>query len=157
MAVDQLFSLLCMLVTLTFLLLPVIAELEEKFKNNERRMEKQRLELDKLKDNATSVRDEIRHRVQNYNTCVRWCLLRVISCCSRGELELLLWLENRKFVTNENKTLLWRFLHSFTGISSFTHYLQVLCHRNAFNCPCTVWVLNITPALGGVHVFKLLQ
>ncbi|XP_005744725.1 laminin subunit beta-2 isoform X1 [Pundamilia nyererei] len=46
-------------------------ELEEKFKNNERRMEKQRLELDKLKDNATSVRDEIRHRVQNYNTCVR--------------------------------------------------------------------------------------
>lgn len=71
MAVDQPFSLLCMLVTLTFLLLPVIAELEEKFKNNERRMEKQRMELDNLKDNATSVRDEIRHRVQNYNTCVR--------------------------------------------------------------------------------------
>lgn len=70
-AIDQPFSLLCMLVTLTFLLLPVITELEKMFKNNEMRMEKQRIELDELKDNATSVRDEIRDRVQKYNTCLR--------------------------------------------------------------------------------------
>uniref|UniRef100_A0A8C2ZAT6 Laminin, beta 2-like n=1 Tax=Cyclopterus lumpus TaxID=8103 RepID=A0A8C2ZAT6_CYCLU len=55
---------------LTTVLLSVFAELEKKFKSNEQRMQKQRLELDELKENATVVRDEIRDQVQKYSNCV---------------------------------------------------------------------------------------
>lgn len=48
----------------------VVAGLEKRFKNNEQRMQKQRLELDELKENATVVRDEIREQVQKYSNCV---------------------------------------------------------------------------------------
>lgn len=50
--------------------LSVVAELEKKFKSNEQRMQKQRMELDELKENATVVRDEIREQVQKYSNCV---------------------------------------------------------------------------------------
>ncbi|XP_037334341.2 laminin subunit beta-2 [Pungitius pungitius] len=46
-----------------------LGKLEKKFKSNEERMEKQRMELDQLKDNATVVRDEIRAQVQKYSNC----------------------------------------------------------------------------------------
>lgn len=55
---------------LTSVSLPVVAELEKKFKSNEQRMHKQRMELDELKENATVVRDEIREQVQKYSNCV---------------------------------------------------------------------------------------
>ncbi|CAN9515951.1 unnamed protein product [Ophioblennius macclurei] len=44
-------------------------KLEKKFRNNELQMEKQRLELDELRENATVVRDEIRDQVQKYSNC----------------------------------------------------------------------------------------
>ncbi|XP_069025233.1 laminin subunit beta-1 [Embiotoca jacksoni] len=44
-------------------------KLEKKFKNNEQRMQKQRMELDELKENATVVRDKIREQVQKYSSC----------------------------------------------------------------------------------------
>lgn len=47
----------------------VFAELEKRFKSNEQRMQMQRTELDKLKENATLVRDEIRDQVQKYSNC----------------------------------------------------------------------------------------
>lgn len=47
-----------------------LKRLEKRFKNNEQRMQKQRLELDELKENATVVRDEIREQVQKYSNCV---------------------------------------------------------------------------------------
>ncbi|XP_034394038.1 laminin subunit beta-2 [Cyclopterus lumpus] len=47
-----------------------LKKLEKKFKSNEQRMQKQRLELDELKENATVVRDEIRDQVQKYSNCV---------------------------------------------------------------------------------------
>ena len=46
------------------------AELEKKLKNNKQRMERQGLELDELKENATVVRDEIRDQVHKYSNCV---------------------------------------------------------------------------------------
>lgn len=45
-------------------------ELEKKLKNNEQQMQKQRLELDELKENITVVRDEIREQVRKYSNCV---------------------------------------------------------------------------------------
>ncbi|TKS77036.1 Laminin subunit beta-1 [Collichthys lucidus] len=42
-----------------------LKKLEKKFRNNEQKMQKQRMELDELKENATMVRDEIREQVQN--------------------------------------------------------------------------------------------
>ncbi|KAK9515757.1 hypothetical protein VZT92_026376 [Zoarces viviparus] len=47
-----------------------LRKLEKKFKSNEQRMQKQRMELDELKENATVVRDEIRDQVQKYSNCV---------------------------------------------------------------------------------------
>lgn len=47
----------------------VSAELERKFKSNEQRMQMQRTELDKLKENAMAVRNEIREQVQKYSNC----------------------------------------------------------------------------------------
>ncbi|XP_040008988.1 laminin subunit beta-1 isoform X2 [Xiphias gladius] len=47
-----------------------LEKLEKKFKSNERRMQRQRMELDALKENATVVRDEIREQVQKYSNCV---------------------------------------------------------------------------------------
>lgn len=47
-----------------------LSKLEKKFKNNEQRMQKQRMELDELKENATVVRDDIREQVQKYSNCV---------------------------------------------------------------------------------------
>uniref|UniRef100_A0A8D2ZRP9 Laminin, beta 2-like n=1 Tax=Scophthalmus maximus TaxID=52904 RepID=A0A8D2ZRP9_SCOMX len=47
-----------------------LEKLEKKFKTNERRMQRQRVELDELKENATVVRDEIREQVQKYSNCV---------------------------------------------------------------------------------------
>ncbi|XP_068184392.1 laminin subunit beta-1 [Antennarius striatus] len=47
-----------------------LRKLEKKFKSNEQRMQKQRVELDELKENATVVRDEIRDQVQKYSNCV---------------------------------------------------------------------------------------
>ncbi|TNN38678.1 Laminin subunit beta-2 [Liparis tanakae] len=47
-----------------------LKKLEKKFRSNEQRMQKQRLELDELKENATVVRDEIRDQVQKYSNCV---------------------------------------------------------------------------------------
>ncbi|XP_028308812.1 laminin subunit beta-2 isoform X2 [Gouania willdenowi] len=44
-------------------------KLEKRFRTNEERMENQLLELDQLKENATSVRDEIREQVQKYSNC----------------------------------------------------------------------------------------
>lgn len=46
-----------------------VAELEKKFKNNEQRMQKQRMELDELRQNATVARDKIREHVQLYSSC----------------------------------------------------------------------------------------
>ncbi|KAM8864102.1 laminin subunit beta-1 isoform 3-T5 [Spinachia spinachia] len=46
-----------------------LRKLEKKFKSNEERMKKQRMELDQLKDKATVVRDEIRAQVQKYSNC----------------------------------------------------------------------------------------
>lgn len=59
-----------LLPALTSVCLSVVAELEKKFKSNEQRMQKQRMELDELKQNATVVRDEIREQVQKYSNCV---------------------------------------------------------------------------------------
>lgn len=56
--------------THTELCLSVVAELEKKFRSNERRMQRQRTELDELRENATVVRDEIRQQVQEYSNCV---------------------------------------------------------------------------------------
>lgn len=58
----------------SYLLTPVdsfyfAAELEKKFRNNEQRLQKQRIELEELKGNATFVRDEIRDQVQKYSDC----------------------------------------------------------------------------------------
>ncbi|TMS16035.1 Laminin subunit beta-1, partial [Larimichthys crocea] len=39
-----------------------LKKLEKKFRNNEQKMQKQRMELDELKENATMVRDEIREQ-----------------------------------------------------------------------------------------------
>lgn len=47
-----------------------LRKLEKKFKINEQQMQKQRTELDELKENATLVRDEIREQVQKYSNCV---------------------------------------------------------------------------------------
>ncbi|XP_070766889.1 laminin subunit beta-1 [Enoplosus armatus] len=47
-----------------------LRKLEKKFKSNEQRMQRQRMELDGLKENATVVRDEIREQVQKYSNCV---------------------------------------------------------------------------------------
>lgn len=44
--------------------------LEKKLKNNEQQMQKQRLELDELKENVTVVRDEIREQVRKYSNCL---------------------------------------------------------------------------------------
>lgn len=46
------------------------AELERRFRSNEQQMQKQRVELDGLKENVTLVRDEIREQVQKYSNCV---------------------------------------------------------------------------------------
>lgn len=46
-----------------------LRKLEKKFKSNEQRMQRQRTELDQLKDNATQVRDEIWEQVQKYSNC----------------------------------------------------------------------------------------
>lgn len=48
----------------------VFAELERRFRSNEQQMQKQRVELDGLKENVTLVRDEIREQVQKYSSCV---------------------------------------------------------------------------------------
>lgn len=45
------------------------AELERKFKTNEQQMQKQRMELNELKENVTVVRDEIREQVRKYGNC----------------------------------------------------------------------------------------
>ncbi|XP_062248507.1 laminin subunit beta-1 [Platichthys flesus] len=47
-----------------------LKRLEKTLKNNKLRMEEQGVELDKLKENATLVRDQIRDQVQKYSTCV---------------------------------------------------------------------------------------
>nr|XP_061780709.1 laminin subunit beta-2-like [Nerophis lumbriciformis]XP_061780717.1 laminin subunit beta-2-like [Nerophis lumbriciformis] len=47
-----------------------LKKLEKKFKSNEQRLHKQRMELDQLKENATLVRDDIREQVQKYSSCV---------------------------------------------------------------------------------------
>ncbi|XP_078110423.1 laminin subunit beta-1 [Sander vitreus] len=47
-----------------------LKKLEKRFKSNEQRMQKQRMELDELKQNATLVRDDIREQVQKYSNCV---------------------------------------------------------------------------------------
>ncbi|XP_060930658.1 laminin subunit beta-2 [Limanda limanda] len=47
-----------------------LERLEKKLKNNKQRMERQGVELDELKENATVVRDQIRDQVQKYSTCV---------------------------------------------------------------------------------------
>ncbi|XP_041655654.1 laminin subunit beta-2 [Cheilinus undulatus] len=47
-----------------------LKKLEKKFRSNEQRMQRQRTELDQLKENATLVRDEIREQVQKYSNCV---------------------------------------------------------------------------------------
>ncbi|XP_068606555.1 laminin subunit beta-1 [Brachionichthys hirsutus] len=47
-----------------------LRKLEKKFRSNEQRMQKQRLELDALKENATVVQGEIRDQVQKYSNCV---------------------------------------------------------------------------------------
>lgn len=47
-----------------------VAELEKRFKKNERQMQKQRTQLDELRENATVVRDEIRKQVHEYSSCV---------------------------------------------------------------------------------------
>ncbi|KAM6924939.1 laminin subunit beta-1 [Xenentodon cancila] len=44
-------------------------KLQERFRTNERRMQKQREELDNLKQNVTVVRDAIREQVQKYSNC----------------------------------------------------------------------------------------
>lgn len=46
-----------------------LKKLEKKFRNNEQRLQKQRIELEELKGNATFVRDEIRDQVQKYSDC----------------------------------------------------------------------------------------
>ncbi|XP_056896731.1 laminin subunit beta-2 isoform X1 [Takifugu flavidus] len=47
-----------------------LRRLEKKLKNNEQQMQKQRLELDELKENVTVVRDEIREQVRKYSNCL---------------------------------------------------------------------------------------
>ncbi|KAG7235214.1 hypothetical protein INR49_030617, partial [Caranx melampygus] len=47
-----------------------LEKLEKKFRSNERRMQRQRMELDELRENATVVRDEIREQVQKYSNCL---------------------------------------------------------------------------------------
>ncbi|XP_037540958.1 laminin subunit beta-1 [Nematolebias whitei] len=47
----------------------LLKDLEQKFKNNEDRMQKQRIELDGLQYNATLVRDSIRGELQKYTNC----------------------------------------------------------------------------------------
>ncbi|KAM7404247.1 hypothetical protein PAMP_011613 [Pampus punctatissimus] len=46
-----------------------LMELEKNFKRNEKRMQRQRTELEELKENATVVRDHIRKQVQKYSSC----------------------------------------------------------------------------------------
>uniref|UniRef100_H3CA06 Laminin, beta 2-like n=1 Tax=Tetraodon nigroviridis TaxID=99883 RepID=H3CA06_TETNG len=46
-----------------------LRRLERKFRSNEQQLQKQRVELDELKENVTLVRDEIRKQVQKYSSC----------------------------------------------------------------------------------------
>lgn len=89
-------------------------------------MQKQRLELDELKENVTVVRDEIREQVQKYSNCV-W---GHVYCCNAGQ-------------SGGGNMLYCRSIydHSYDKFDEYFSVHVLLIFYNQFHCNllCSTW------------------
>lgn len=133
----------------------MVAELENRFKNNEQRIQRQRVVLDQLKENATMVRDEIREQVQKYSSCLWGCYSSLFTvCCCSPQQRMMPYL--RQKTTSPMKI---QHCSGTTIFSLIIDTLPVKCYISEM--PSSVHVLyhifdSIT-IMCGVYVFKLLQ